>query len=231
MITYIKNTELLRITVPYDLKDLFKRSFKTAKWNSNYKVWEITNNTRNENKLNQFINGTALLASEMETIKAEEQEAEFTENELSDLEKEVTQLRSKINSTRKNIESLKEINESILSARETVKELKEELNSLETERKNEKAKVEEFVDSLIDTNKLGRISSLIASKARKSFLYATEKDDLRAELAYADEAKEILERAGFESNNLNKLAGTRINRLDRDNFNLSSEDFYDIQAI
>ena len=231
MITYIKNTELLRITVPYDLKDLFKRSFKTAKWNSNYKVWEITNNTRNENKLKQFINGTALLASEMETIKAEEQEAEFTENELSDLEKEVTQLRSKINSTRKNIESLKEINESILSARETVKELKEELNSLETERKNEKAKVEEFVDSLIDTNKLGRISSLIASKARKSFLYATEKDDLRAELAYADEAKEILERAGFESNNLNKLAGTRINRLDRDNFNLSSEDFYDIQAI
>ena len=228
---YTTTTETISIKIDFNMKDLFKSNFKTAKWNNYEKVWTLNNTTRTLNKLTKWISEVSEVAKEIEVAEATAQELEFSEKELVELKNEIEKMREDIISLTEIKEDLIEVNKEIENSRKEVEALKVELAQAKSEKDNETQSVEAFVDSLIDTSRLENISDTISSYARKSFLRATEKDDLRIELSYAHEAVEILERAGYRSRNVSRLSNTTLSRLDRDNFEFSSEDFYDIEKI
>ena len=231
MITYTKYENKLQVKVPYELKDLFKKSFKTSKWNSYMKTWDINDNARNTNKLDLFIQETEQLTNDIEVAAAAEKESEYSETELKELRSEIASLQKNIKNNKESIIDLRETNKEIKSAKEEIEALKIELAKVNAEEKEERQNVESFVDSLIDTSELENISSTISSYASKSFLRATDKDDLKEIIQYVYKAEEILKNAGFKSRNLSRLSNTNFNRLDRDNFNFNDEDFYDIVKI
>jgi DNA repair exonuclease SbcCD ATPase subunit len=223
----IKYDSKIQVKVPYSIKDIFKKTFKTAKWNNYMKTWDINDNARNEAKLVKFNEEIKDLLEELDNLE----EVELKDKELENLRNEIQSLRNEIEEKKEEKKNLAKINSEIDSAKEEIESLKVELAKAQAEKKEEEKKVEAFVDSLIDTEKLEDISSTISDYARKRPFLAVHKEELRKELSYAHEAVKILAEAGFKSRNVSRLSNTVLSRLDRDNFNFSSEDFYDIEKI
>ena len=217
----------IQVKVPFELKDNFKKMFKTAKWNNWDKVWEIKDSKVSSNKLEKWISAVSEIVAEIEAIE----EVEFTEQELADLKKEIETIKESISSVNETTVELKELNKGIKDSKTELEALKVDLAEAQAEKETEEEGIETFIDSLIDTSKLENISDTISDYAKKPFLRATEKDDLREELSYAHKAVKILEKAGYKSRNVSRLSNTTLSRLDRDNFEFSSKDFYDIEKI
>lgn len=228
---YTTTTETISIKIDFNIKNLFKSNFKTAKWDNYNKIWTLNNSTRTINKLTKWLEEVSEVAKELEIAEATAQEIEFSEKELVELKREINKMKEDIVSLQNSKEELAEVNNDIENSKVKIEALKVELAEAQAEKDNEAKSVEEFVDSLIDTSKLENISDTISSYASKAFLRATEKDDLREELRYTHEAVKILEKAGYVSRNVSRLSNTTLSRLDRDNFEFSSEDFYDIEKI
>ncbi|WP_143279553.1 hypothetical protein [Burkholderia cenocepacia] len=85
-----ETTTHLKVTIAYALKDQFRSTFKTAKWDSYSKTWDIANNTANKNKLAKF--QAVLDSSNAEDIVTLNTEVEMTENEVKKLNEELKAL-------------------------------------------------------------------------------------------------------------------------------------------
>ncbi|HDR9180276.1 TPA: hypothetical protein QDB06_000800 [Burkholderia vietnamiensis] len=79
----IETTDKLHISISYALKDQFRQTFKTAKWNPSWKRWEIANTTANKNKLARF--QEVLDSTQAEDVAKLAEEVELTESDLSEL--------------------------------------------------------------------------------------------------------------------------------------------------
>lgn len=109
-----ETTDLLKVTIAFELKDIFKSTFKTAKWDSYSKTWDVKNTTANKNKLAQFEKTLAETNVE-EKIKAAE-EALLTENQ-------VTELKAQFERVGARIRDLEDIKASQLELQATIQKL------------------------------------------------------------------------------------------------------------
>ncbi|WP_186193523.1 hypothetical protein [Burkholderia gladioli] len=93
-----ETTELLKVKVAFQLKDQFKSAFKTSKWDSLNKTWDVKNTTANKNKLAQFqktLDETQVEVKLAESLAAAD-EILMTEKELSDLKSQFSSLVSEL---------------------------------------------------------------------------------------------------------------------------------------
>lgn len=80
----------LKVSIAYALKDQFRSTFKTAKWDSSSKTWDIANNTANKNKLAKF--QEVLNSTNAEDVVNLNTEVEMTEYEVKKLNEELKSL-------------------------------------------------------------------------------------------------------------------------------------------
>ncbi len=231
--------EHLNIFVDYKLKDLFKSQFKTAKWNSFDKHWYIANTTTNKNKLNKFLE--EINSSKINEIINEIEEIELNEKELSKLKEEIDSLKTELKNKLLKLKEIKNLTEITLSQKETAQQIHEQLIQAKEaiEAANfelEKAKLsctiafdinKDIISKVIDLDRIEEIFSLLSKLARKSnssFLYAEEKKEFTMCQQELLEFHSKLEKIGFTSDILLKIANANVNRLDRDKIDYQIND-------
>ena len=108
-ISYESGGDSLLVVIPFEIKDLFKKAFKTAKWDSMRKKWSITNNTRNINKLEKWIVEVIDVCEKIEEAKLLEDAIELEGTVLDDLRNLIKEYENKIISKSAQIEKIEKL--------------------------------------------------------------------------------------------------------------------------
>ena len=78
-----ETSTLLQVSIVFELKNEFRNTFKTAKWNPSFKTWDVANTTANKNKLAKF--QAALDSTRAEEAITLQADAEMTQIEYNNL--------------------------------------------------------------------------------------------------------------------------------------------------
>ncbi|WP_341650111.1 hypothetical protein [Thauera humireducens] len=100
---YISNGKMC-MTLPYELKDIFREFFKTASWNRTSKCFEAANSPANLKKWTKFMDATKTPLVELEKLEEEdisaqrlEAAAEKARQLLADTERKIQDCRTRAN--------------------------------------------------------------------------------------------------------------------------------------
>ena len=226
-ITYSSNESGFLVKVPFDLKDAFKAVFKTAKWNSSTKAWQV--GVRAERKIQQFIKDTAEQQAEIEALEASQAEQDAVEYDTKKLQEEIAKAQSEIAAKRealKNTQSLKAALEEAKAALATTKtELNEVAEELATEKASaatQKEEIKQMLSSIIDLNRVFELKRVleqnhVPSDRTKKQRFAAAQDELLKMFR-------ALQAAGLESAGIWEMYQANINRPDRDSVRNMSDD-------
>ncbi|MDX5592566.1 hypothetical protein [Pseudovibrio sp. SPO723] len=194
---------------PYELKDNFRTTFKTAKWNGQLKRWEV--GPRSGKRLEQW----AAEAQEAAEAIEQEAEAELTEQDLAQIRNELAKIKGDIEAAQERKEKLAEVKQMLADARAELDEAKQAL----TEEKAAADEVQKDVATL-----LANVCDMKAvAEAHKAMIKNQGIKKAWATKLYR-EAQEVIEAqhdklrdAGFVSEGLEELENFNVNRTDRDN--------------
>jgi len=157
--------DTITIYIPYSLKNSFKKYFRTAKWNSFSKYWEIKRNSRNLNKLKTFFEELAkALKEEFLIIKKLDEEIdealdlaislekakEEIKKEIEDKEKLLNNYKEKINNLKNEIEELNKRKESadFKKTLDLIQEQKKEIEKLQEIKEKEENEIKEQINKI-----------------------------------------------------------------------------------
>lgn len=220
------------IKFPFELKDLFKASFKSAKWNPIDKQWEV--GSRSGARLEQWAIEVTELASKTEQYNNQHDEAELKQDEIAALK---NQLENELVNLNRKLETLNEIKETFTDSLEAIAKLKQQVATASAEVKNateivikQKEEIKERINGIIN------IDTVMKARQQMIFVYkqvgATARGRYDEAQSVIKEAIENLANAKLKSYGLNKLYYMNFNRPDRDNPNsVEIEDIYTIEEI
>lgn len=226
-ITYSRNESGFLVKVPFDLKDAFKAVFKTAKWDSTTKAWQV--GVRAEKKIQQFIVDTAAQQAEIEALEAAQAEQDAAEYDTKKLQEEIAKAQAEITAKRealKNTQTLKaalEEAKAILSTTKT--ELNEVAEKLATEKASaaaQKEEVKQMLSGIIDLNRVFELKRILEQNHAPS-----DRNKKQRFTAAQEELLKIfrtLQAAGLESTGIWEMYQANINRPDRDSVRNISDD-------
>jgi hypothetical protein len=209
------------VKFPFELKDSFKATFRTAKWNGYKKQWEV--GPRSKKKLEQWIEIASKAAEEIELADSEELKKE----ELAKIEADIAKIRAGIANRRKEINAVNVV-EMLNSAKEELAKAQAEFEAATTEKSIKLAEAKEMLSRVCDINTIqAAISKMkdnhnkVGSKPRGIF------DNAQHELI--QEYKKI-QAIGFRSWGLYDLINLNFNRPDRDRIDDCSS-IYELEKI
>ncbi len=225
MITINKTESGFNVFFPFELKDSFKSTFKTAKWDAGQRCWKI--GIRSGKKLEKWIELVSQVVNDMIESDAEE----MTAREIEAVQAEIKEIQEKIHEERQarkkyaSCEKLKEAKDKIEIAKQ---EYKEELNAAMSERSNAEKMLGEVCDlceirkAHIDMKSVyKKTSGLYKRQNRERFNNACE---------VMSDQNDKLKKIGFYSVGLRELSFMNFNRPDRDNpFSLKYSDIFDLK--
>ena len=215
MITYKQNSEgKFAVTVPFGIKDEFKKAFKSAEWDRFGKTWIV--GARSESRLKQFIEGTQKAVDEFET-------AALLVSEISEINEKIEEENErirKIDGKAKTIAELSEHLDEVRKLLESKREKHAEMVLKHDEKLNEaNAKAEEIgktIDAIINFKELDERHTIMIRSSRGVQSSEREKFE-NAQESFA-EASRLLREIGLRSREISELACVNWNRrTDRDN--------------
>lgn len=203
--TLTETANTLRLTVPYALKDAFREIFKTARWNSSVKAFEVTPTTQNRNKWKKFLELSEHAVQELNN--ADELEATATElNRAVDKIRETTiELRSREEVARKQIASLSP----------QFEESKVKLAQLETVTRaveDERDRLIAPVTELYKAHDLDDIINELMCGASRGYSGKARCEDAIARLS---KLRKEMRKIGYQVAAMTELANTSMNRADQ----------------
>jgi chromosome segregation ATPase len=206
-------TEPLLIKVHYELKDEFKKLFRTAKWNNNEKKWEVKDCKQNINKLAKWSEMTAETEAQLDEKKQFEKDIDECKDELFELEMALEGIKKEAEHNKKLQEKLLEINAEIENIKKEKSDVIALLEASRKQNKEEALKIEESLKSIIDIEKIERCHQIMISK--KDSIYSTDKEKYREAQSEIGEEIEKLAKIGLQSAGLNELYNMNVNRPDK----------------
>lgn len=223
----IKNENGYLVKIAYQLKDLFKASFKTAKWNAEQKMWQI--GPRSLKKFELFLEQVNETTKEIEAFDEEE----FCEKELTKLKYELAKIKEETKKSRKKLERTSKYLEEIQKIQNELFEAKEALDKQKIEEKEEKNKASKLLNEVCD------VKAIFEAKEKISTAYNMLNSNRKyAKNLFEDAMNSLLKqrRSLKEKGILNKMIETlyycNINRADRDHPNyIKDELIYEFQKI
>lgn len=207
------------VYVPFDLKDIFKAHFKTAKWNGSKTCWEV--GVRSHKKLIQFQDVIDKYKVELENKFSAEQLLEeelLTDEEIINLSCQILGIAEKISDVTDLKERLDKKLMRLNSMQQEISAAKIEIDALNEQNMHTKAEIEQRINNLVDLELVRRLTCEM-SKHMKS-VGQTSKDlfhDAQNEIV---QQWKILRSKGFGLKALDWLANANFNRPDRDSPNV-----------
>lgn len=202
------------ISFPFELKDNFKSVFKTAKWNSFDKRWEV--GVRSKSKLDQWIKAVeeSNILESLENIDSATLEIDKYET----LKKELEIIKQVIDEKCKVIKKSGEIEEKlkkILVELEANRAKFNEIQAQALEAYNKKAAIKndiiKFLEGIVDFDKVKDAQLCMIN----AIYYGKKRDFNNAQEIISSEYKK-LKSAGYISKGLRDLVIANYNRPDRD---------------
>lgn len=220
------------VKFPFDLKDNFRESFKSAKWNRELKQWEVGRNSKT--RLEQWANIHNEEADLLIEMKSEQEKHPFSKFEIQemikesqknkrDLEEEVEILKKKNFNLDRSKSLLDEIESSIKLMKEEIKkETEEKLRLIEEQKKR--------MDGIIDIRKIRNAQELMNKIREMDYKFKEEKVQYWNAQKVIEEQMEKLDQLGLYSLGLEKLASMNFRRPDRDiPSSVGLDEIYDIR--
>lgn len=200
------------VKFPFELKDSFRGTFKTAKWNPCEKVWVV--GPRSEKRLDQWISESEALCAEFEKAKEENDSHALTENELIVVKHELAQFKLKIEELNKTNERLTESRLLISSIREEIKIAKAEFDEKTKIQKEHQAILQAEFDKVCDLRTILDAQSDMQSAYNK--IGAIHRRKYKTAQETIIEQHDRLEKVSMRSLGLAELGAMSFNRPDRD---------------
>ncbi|MGF6808432.1 hypothetical protein OKW30_003558 [Paraburkholderia sp. Clong3] len=207
-----EHTDQLYIRFPFALKDLFRASFKTSKWDSSAKAWTVKATTANKNKVAAWSATAEGAAADAVTLE----ETPFAEADLAKLRRDVARARQDIAAQRERAAAAR-----AESARLTALfiELRKEVEAVRSDAAaaaDELHAARQPALALCDELGVGAAIRTLAWFARKSIVLKADKGEFYAACQKLDAAHaEILGRLELNVPGLKLLGDVSVNRLDR----------------
>lgn len=120
-ITYTQDGDTINVSVPFELKDEFRDTFKTAKWQSASKTWAVSDNTRNQNKVDQWID-LVRESSVLDQINAGD--------ELELINAQLNKARTQLQTLSAKMLSVESLNELITERADEIRAIEEQVSGL-----------------------------------------------------------------------------------------------------
>lgn len=207
-IVIVKVENGFEVTLPYALKDSFKKAIPSAKWNPEKKCWNI--GPRSGKKAEMW----AEQAQPVAELNAEVAELESTEQEYQNALRQLENIKNALLKKKEQNKSLDVMLADIESVKAQVEQAKQELAAEATEVAEKEMAVQEVVEKLIDVakvesaiSKMAQLQGKFSSKNRKLFEDAQD---------VINKARSAMKRAGLGSHGLDELWKINWNRPDRD---------------
>ena len=228
-ITVRKSTKGFNVYFPFSLKDSFRETFKTARWDAMGRCWKV--GVRSEKKLHQWVDLVTPVLAELD----KQDEELITEQEVESVQAELKEIQTRIDEKRQERQKYASC-EKLAELKEQLKDAKAELLK-ETELANDKRLVaESMLNNVCDLSAINaahkdmkEVWSLVHSDARQR---TKLKDKFYNACRVLQNQNEKLMKLGFYSAGLSELSDMNLNRTDRDRpYSVSLSDIYDLRKI
>lgn len=208
------------IKLPFDLKDSFRATFPSAKWNPSSKQWEV--GPRSGKRLRQW----AVAAADVAQAIEERDQQELTAAELEQLRSELVELERKVRDTIASRVAIAQLASEIQAAGEKLNAVRAEVKAAEDAANAEKQRVDGLLAGVIDlpgikrsTDKMASNMGCVSRSGKAWFAEAKE---------FVLVQRELLLRAGWRCRAIEKLAAASIDRaLDSPRY-IPASDWYDL---
>lgn len=217
-----QTTTNLQVTIAFQLKDLFKSSFKTAKWNAYNKTWDIANNQANKNKLAKF--QEALDTTQVEDPIKLNEEVEMLHDEFLKLKVDLLSIKSQISEIEELRAKHEKLKNDILEVCVIIDAKKIEVgllnDSATQEKKNNENKLNEIL-SLYNLDGMTVQSAIDQGAKYFNYMKASYKGNNLDKFQEIQDFltttyNDIVEKFGIEFNVMHECGRANKNRHDRD---------------
>ncbi|MFM2319006.1 MAG: hypothetical protein RLZZ215_1627 [Pseudomonadota bacterium] len=234
-ITYSSNESGFLVKVPFDLKDAFKAVFKTAKWDSTTKAWQV--GVRAEKKIQQFIVDTRAQQAEIEALEAAQAEQDALNYDLKALHAELTKFQADMDAKRQALQDakalqsqLEESKKALSATQAELAEVAKEVATEHTKAKSQKEDIKAMLTGIIDLDRVFELKRTLENnhvpndRSKKSRFEAAQQELKKMIAALAE--------AGIKSHGISAMYQANINRPDRDSVrNISNDRVYLITKV
>jgi len=229
-VSYEKVTDGFHVQFPFDLLQVFKDTFKTAKWLPNEKVWLV--GPRAEPRLKEF----SQLVREQVTAWEDLEAAEFSASELAQLQQRLDALNhqiqvraSQILKDTQSAESAEKLRQAIAEKRTELQGMQAQLDKAAKDRAAasaslhaEQVHLDSLLASIIPIKQL-KGPTLTAFQRNHSAVGATAHRLFNEAQSEFSSAKKALAKQGLRLKALDWLVDANFNRPDRDAAGLMPE--------
>lgn len=201
-----------------ELKDSFKSTFSTAKWDSVCRCWTV--GPRSLKKLQAWIE----LAQQVEDKLEEEKAQERAAKELTDTEIDIDAMRRSLENIAADSNKLDETLALLAAAKEKLAAAQSEVEAAKAVEKAKENEIKEALNSIIDVKAVFEAVDTMRrthGKARAKYVFEDAQNVIKAEL-------DKLRAAGFESPAMRYWWYANFNRPDRDNVD-NAPSFYQLE--
>ena len=213
------------VNLPFELKDLFKKTFSTAKWDGIQKVWTV--GVRSEKKLAQFVNEIQADVQEINEVKEQADNQELLVNELQKIKDELAQLKAEINNQKEKSNELNSVLALLNEVKDEVKELTIEKNEIVKANENTQNEIKNAVNKIIDVKNVENAIMNI-KKVFKS-VKSADRDIFNQQIKIVLNELNKLEEKGLTNKFLINIVNINWNRKDK--FNIYAIDLNDIFKV
>jgi hypothetical protein len=204
------------VSFPFALKDNFRASFPSAKWNPYTKHWVV--GPRSGKRLEQWIagaQGAAEAAAQFDQVEYDHAGRVELETELAQLEADLKAKTDEIKTLGKQKRTLAELRAALDASKEALVHVEMEAEAAQAEVEAEKAAIDALLEPIVNRSALeaaiadmARHHQSVGAKAREAFdeaqaIVIRERNKLRA--------------AGWYNEFIEEVADANFNRPDRDN--------------
>lgn len=221
------------VSFPYELKDDFRKSFPSSKWNALSKCWEV--GPRSKRRLDDW--ASIVNASNLHQQLTDLEAAELSQSEQQRLldairiaEREVAEKQKNISAESARIQALLVTLDTLEAKRAELAVVAEELRSAREAAKGAEAAVAKRLEGAIDLDRLQRAAhEMDRWHGQVGYPAHAHFDELKAEFV---QAKHALASAGLSCAAINWCAKANFNRRDRDGIaHMPIGAWFDVQAI
>lgn len=222
-VTYTKAKEGYHVQFPFDLLQVFKDTFKSAKWLPNERAWLV--GPRAEPRLKEF----AQVVQERVTAWEELEAAEFSASELAQLQQRLDALNhqiqvraSQIQKDTMSAEAAEELRQALAQKRTELEAMQPQLHKASQDRAAasaalhaEQCRIDDMLALVIPIKQL-KGTTLTAFQRNHNAVGATANRLFHEAQSEFSSAKKALAKQGLRLKALDWLADANFNRPDRD---------------
>lgn len=212
---------------PYALKDSFKATFKTAKWDAARRAWCV--GPRSKKHLDQWIAAVSGAVETAEKADKAHDEMPLTEEEIRDLEKAARELIVENEKLKAEIEEHEQLKSKVAALREKLTALRAEKEALTAARDAKRAENEKAMSGVIDVAEIDKAINEMKA-ARRAGIGSRNRIRFDSAQEVLNKARSALEKVGMKSRGLDFLVCMNFNRPDRDRF-CDAPDLFDIETL